>query len=254
MIFILIRVFPFFIPVLYWIILKTIFIFDGRFLWPLFIALAVDFLYFLFIFLKKKNGDAFVFLLHSFVLMLAGFSYVLILSSSTFINLFLVAWSLIYLLYLESIFHYFYDTKRVILLDLKNIIAYVNLIAFFFLTSLIINLRIFINFSLVYVFVAVGLSAFILAMSQLRVNGIPLKKSLIYSIISALLLIQILIAVLFLSVSFYVSAIILTVLYYLLSSFLVLSAKENLTKAAVWQYIIFTLIVMAIVSVTAQWL
>ena len=162
MIFILIRIFPFLIPVLYWLLLKTIFILNGQIFWPILISLTINFLYFLFIFLKKKKSEAFIFLLHSWVLIFSGFAYVLILSSEIFINLFVTIWALLYFLYLESVFHYFYETKKILLLDLKNIIAHINLIAFFFLTASLINFRIFINFSFWLVLILVAVFSFFL--------------------------------------------------------------------------------------------
>lgn len=254
MIFILIRIFPFLIPILYGILLKTIFVLNGQIVWPLVIILIINFLYFLFIFLKKRKGEIFIFLFHSSVLVLTGFSYILILSGELFINLFLVIWSLLYFLYLESIFHHFYETQKVLLLDLKNIIAYINLIALFFLSASLINFYIFINFSIWLIFALITIITFLLAISQLRVNDILGKKSLVYSLILSLIIIEVLSAVLFLSVSFYVSAVVLTVWYYLLSSLLVLSVKGNLTKNIVWQYIGFTLIVIFIIAITSQWL
>ncbi|MEK7072339.1 MAG: hypothetical protein AAB969_02105, partial [Patescibacteria group bacterium] len=236
------------------ILLKIIFVLNGQIVWPLVVILIINFLYFLFIFLKKSKGEIFIFLLHSSILVLTGFSYILILNGELFINLFLVVWVLLYFLYLESIFHHFYETKKVLLLDLKNIIAYINLIALFFLSASLINFYIFINFSIWLIFVLIALIVFLLAISQLRVNNILGKKSLVYSLILSLIIIEVLSAVLFLSVSFYVSAIMLTVLYYLLSSLLVLNAKGNLTKNIVWQYIGFSLIVIFIIAITSQWL
>jgi len=254
MIFILIRIFPFLIPLLYAGILKSVLVLNGQIFWPIVVALVINFWYFLFIFIKKKRGEVFIFILHSTILMLVGFTYLLILSSPVFINLFIIIWSLLYFLYLESIFHHFYQTNRVLLLDLKNIIAYVNLLAFFFLTAFLINLYIFINFSIWLVFLLVGLVAFILIISRLRVNGLTWLKSLVYSITSSILVVEVLVALLYLSVSFYVSALFLAVLYYLLSSFLVLNSKDNLTSKIVWQYLAFTLAVIIIIALTSQWL
>jgi len=65
---------------------------------------------------------------------------------------------------------------------------------------------------------------------------------------------EIMIAVLFLSVSFYVSALLVSILYYLFSSLSVLNMKEGLTKGVVMQYIAFNIDTIIIVIVTAQWL
>lgn len=254
MIFILIRIFPFVFPVIYLALLKMMFVLGGAMTWLLTIALLINFIYFLFIYFKTKNSSIFIFLFHSFILVLTGFSYVLILGSEIFINLFLVVWALLYFLYLESIFHYFYETKKVIVLDLKNIIAYINLISFFLLTAFLINIHIFINFSVWLVYLGVAVTTFVLVLSRLKINNIDWRRSLLYSLLLSIMIIEVLVAVLFLSVSFYVLAVILTILYYILSSVLVLSVNNNLTKTILWQYVIFTLISIFIIAITSQWL
>ena len=254
MIFILIRIFPFFIPILYGALLKVVFVLNGQFLWPLAIILFFNFLFFLFIYLKKKKSEVIIYCLHSSLLILTGFVYLLILSSSIYINLIIVVWSLLFFLYLESIFHYFYGTKKVLLLDLKNIMAYINLIAFFLLTAFFINIHIFINFSILLIYLLLIIYTFLLVISRFRVNNVAWAKSIFYSSISALLLVELLIAVLFLSVSFYVLSAILTIMYYILNSLLILSAKGDLTKTTVWQYLIFALVAIVIIAVTSQWL
>lgn len=254
MIFIFIRAFPFLMPLVYGLLLKLIFVFAGRFFWPWLIALSLNFLYFLFIFLKKKKGEALVFMLHGSVLITVGFVYLLFLSSPVFINLFLAFWSLLYFLYLESIFHYFYATKKVLLLNLKNIISYVNLITFFFAATFFIDLYIFLNFSLWLIFPAMLAISFMMIVSQLRANGITSRKILAPALVLSFLIVEILAAVLFLSVSFYVSAIILSLLYYILTAFFILNSQNRLTKTAIWQYLTFTFLVLLVVSLTAEWL
>jgi len=229
------------------------FVFYNNVPWLVTTALFINFWYFLFIYSKTKNKEVFVFLIHSFIFVITGFFYVLILGSQTFINLFLVIWSLLYFLYLVSIFHYFYDTKKVVVLNLKNIVAYINLITLFFLVAFLINIHIFINFSIGLVYFGVFIASFLLVFSRFKINGVSWQKNLLYSFLLSIMIIEVLVAVLFLPVSFYVSAVIIAIVYYVLSSILAISTKKALNKMVIWQYIIFTLISIFIIAITSQW-
>lgn len=253
MLFILIRLAPFFIPVLYFWLVKFMFYQTGFLFWFFLGLFLIDLLYFWLIFFKTKKPEVWLWFLHSLILMLVGSAYVLILSSNLFINLFLVIWSLIYFIYLESIFHYFYETKKALLMDLRDITAYVNLIIFFFLITFLINIYIFLDWRAWLIILLAIPPTFLLLASQFKANQIASSKILLYASILTLVLIETLLAVLFLSVSFYVSAVIVLLLYYLLVSLAILKIKDQLTKGLISQYLIFAVIVIIIMALTSQW-
>jgi hypothetical protein len=227
---------------------------DGFWLWLLVPILLLDIGYFSLLFLKKKDNKIFIFLIHSLFFLTTGFAYLLILGNNLFINLFLIVWSLIYLLYLESILHYFYQTRKVILIDLKNVIAYVNLVTLFFAISFLINLYIFINISWWLVLLVSFALSFILLLTRLEVNGVKLFQSLLYSSVVSLIIVEMVAVVLYFTTSFYASSVMLSLFYYLLSSFSLLNIKKELTKGVIIQYSIFTVVVLALIALTSQWL
>ena len=139
-------------------------------------------------------------------------------------------------------------------MDLKYITAYVNLVIFFFLITFLINLYIFLDWRAWAIISLAIIPAFFLLVSQFKANQLTSSKILLYASILTLLLLETLLAVLFLSVSFYVSAVIVSLLYYLLSSFSILKVKDQLTKGLIGQYLAFAAIVIIIVALTSQWL
>ncbi|OGY49747.1 MAG: hypothetical protein A3B89_02340 [Candidatus Buchananbacteria bacterium RIFCSPHIGHO2_02_FULL_40_13] len=254
MIFVFIRLSPFLIPLLYFIMLEAMFYFDNFRFWPFLILLLFNALYFLSIFFKKRKNEALIFLWHSSILLSIGLAYPLILGSQLFINLFIVIWLLVYLVYLESTFHYFYGTKKILLMDLKNVLAYVDLLTIFFLSVFLINLYVFVNLAAWLVLLVVFSSAFWLIFSQLKINQIAIRPGLVYALVLSLLLTEVLLADLFLSVSFYVSAVLIALLYYLLVSLSILNLQGSLTRGLAIRYLVFTLAIILIVALTSQWL
>lgn len=254
MLFVLIRISPVLIPVLYVMLLKGMFYADRLWLWFLITALIINAAFFFFLYLKKRNSQIFLFLLHSLVFTTIGFLYALILGGGVAVNLFIAGWAIIYFIYLESIFHYFYQTKKVLLVDLKNIISYVNLVSFFFLVTFLINLYIFINFSWWLILILIFVSSLILIISQFKANDLPSNRGLLYSLVVSIMITEIAIVALLLPVSFYVSAVIISILYYLFTSLSVIHVRGELTKEVIIQYIVFTVIVSLIIIITSQWL
>lgn len=254
MIFILIRIFPILLPILYLALVESVLYFNLSWLWSVVGIGVLDIIYFILIFIRKNKKESLFFILHSLVFLTVGFAYFLVLSSELFINLFIIAWSLIYFVYLESIFHYFYETKKVLIMSLKNVISYVNLITFFFLMVVLFNLHVFIGLSSLFIVLISFFILFILLISRFNASDIVLKKSLLYSFFLSIILTELIIASLFLSVSFFVSALILSVFYYIFSSLSALSLRGELTKTSIMQYIVFTVVVIIMVVTTSQWL
>lgn len=254
MLFVLIRTAPFLLSALHFVFIKTMFTVGGIwFLW-LSLVLILNATYFALIFLKKRDKKAIIFALHSSIFLSVGFFFLLILGSDFIINIFLLVWSLLYLLYLESILHYFYQTKKVLVVNLINIIAYINLVVVFFASAFLINFYIFISFSPWFILLISLLMSFVIILTQLEVNKIDWVRSVLYASVLSVLMTEVLIAVLFFSVSFYVSAVVVSLTYYLLSSFSLLSIKDGLTKVVILKYSVFTVSVLVAIALTSRWL
>lgn len=252
--FAIIRLAPFLLPPLYLAAVEAAFYFSGFWLPLLLSVLALDVFYFWLVYLKTKNKKTFLFIFHSLIFLVAGFVFSSILSNRLFINSFLAIWSLAYLVYLEAMFHYFYPGQKIPLTDLKNVIAYVDLALIFLIAAFLLNFYLFLNlpwyFLLSIMFFVFGT---VLA-SRLLVNAIELKRSMVHASVLAVLISEIAAVALFLPVSFYVSAMLVTVFYYLASSFSLLWLKQELTIKTLINYLVFSTIILSIIFFTAQWL
>jgi hypothetical protein len=253
MIFILIRALPIFLPVLYFILTESVLYSEIAWTWPLLSVGLLNIVYFALITVRQKNREALFFLVHSLIFLIVGFAYFLVLSNEILINLFVFIWSLVYFIYLESIFHYFYETKKVLVLNLKNIISYINLAVLFCLLVVLLTLYVFIGLSGVTIVLTSWFVVFILSLSRFKASAVDAKKIWIYSFVVSLLTIEMLIVILFLSISFFVSSLIVSVFYYTFSALSALSLKGELTKVTIMQYIAFTVVVLAVITLTSQW-
>ncbi|MEK7653566.1 MAG: hypothetical protein AAB358_03735 [Patescibacteria group bacterium] len=254
MVFLLNRILPFVLPLLYFLSLKFLFVFSGY--WHVFLILILvgDFIFFFFLNKKVKDRKVFLVFLHSIIFVLVGFAYVVILDSRLLINLFVVFWSVVYLIYLESIFHFFYRTDKVILIDFANIVAYVNLAAFFLMMVVLVNFKIFLNLAWWWLILVGFIGAFVFCFNRFLVLNIDKKINLLYSLIIAAILAELSWALLILPVSFFVSSLIMAVAYYLFSSLSALKFQEKLMRLTVLKYSVFALIVLILVLATAVWI
>ena len=216
MIFAFIRLLPLSLPVLYFLILKIFFYFSHGWLWFLIILLALNGVFFCLVYVKKRNKKVFLLAAHASVFVLAGFAFALILSNPWFANIFLLLWSLIYLVYLESAFHYFYETRKTILFDLKNVVIYSSIIIFFLVGATLLNLYLFLGLGWWWILPAVSALTPVLLSNYFAFCGF--KDYRAHVLIISLIVLEFSIILLLLPFSFYILALLLALAYYLLSS------------------------------------
>lgn len=254
MLFLLIRVFPFLLPVTYFILIKLMFVFHEQ--WLILASVFTGLLIFNFLLLKYKNQHKrdFLWLLSfAFIYGVTGWIYVLILESSWVINLFLLFWSLIYWLYLEAVFHEFYETERQYTFNLRNITLYGNILIIFFLTASLVNFNIFLNFSrwwlILILFFIYNILIFLAYLKQDL--GRPV---LVYSILGSLVLTQFLGALLFLPTSFYLISALVALFYYFFMMLTSLDFRGQLTKNNLIKIFVFFFLVLFILLFSAKWI
>lgn len=251
---VLIRILPVIIAVLHFFALRGLFYFSGQWYLIYGFLFLLDAIYFTLLFSKLKKSLVIFFLLHSLILFSAGFAFLMILSNGFFINLFLIFWSVVIFFYLESVFHFFYPTIKTTAFDLKSVLINFNLLIFFLLNASLLNFLIFLNLAWWWLLIVSFFTSLIILLSQFLVNQIDRKSSLICAAAIALLLAEILTALLFLPVSFYVLTFCLVLVYYLFSSFAVFQFLNKLNRKIILQYLLFAAIILLAVVLTTTWL
>jgi hypothetical protein len=254
MLFLLLRFLPYIIPALFFALTKAVFYYSNYWYWFFGGILAVSLLYF--ILLKYKNRDKPVIWLCLFALIytVAGFAYSLILENPLVINAYLIVWSLFYWLYLEAVFHDFYETAKTFIFNLQNITLYGNILIIFFLTAALANFNIFLDLSWLTLLLLLAAAYFCLVYLAFIRQGRGKSEAGIYAGIIALILTEILGGLLMWPSSFYVIAIIISLCYYLLMSLSLLSLLDKLIRKSLIQYLVFSVLILAAVLFTATWL
>lgn len=254
MLFLIIRILPILLPVAYFFMLRGFFVFTDRWYYWLAAAVILNILYFIFFSYKLKRMRIWFFAIYSIIFVSLGFAYVSLMSSVFLINLFLVVWSIIYLIYLEAVFNYLYRTERFFLLELKSITAYINLFLFFILSFSLLNFYILFSLKWWWLFLAFIPVTFVILYNRFLSFEFPHKDNAVYSGAITLILTEMVIALLWWPNGIYVLAFMLLIAYYFLSSIGTSYFKEQLTKKIIVQYSLLALVMIALVLATAQWL
>lgn len=254
MLFAIIRLLPFVIPVYYFLSLRSLFYFNSW--WPFVFAsiIAINVVYLLLLRIKSKDKKVSAVLFYSIIYAVLGSIYILILENPLFINLFLLFWSLIYFIYWEAVFHYFFQTQKRSILEMKNIILYLNMIIIFVYSALIINLNIFLSLGWYWVLLIAFFVNLILLINFFLFTDLSPRKNKLVIFILDLILLQLLGVLIYLPISFYVVAFIVSLCYYWLTSFLLLSAHNNLRPMKLVKYLVFGFIIGLFVVLTSFWL
>lgn len=254
MIFLLIRIFPFLFPICYLALAKSVFYFSDWWRLILFSGAVLLSLYFLLLKLKNRQKQVGGLLIFSLILYLSGISYLLILENVWIVNSFLILWSGLFWFYLEAVFHDFYDTKQKHIMNLQNISLYGNILIIFFLTASFSSFNLFLNWPKLAILLVLGLAYLSIIHFSFSRQGIASYESWLYSAIIALVLLELLVALMYLPASFYVISVILSIIYYFFSSIAVLSLKKLLTAKAFWSYLTVCIVLGLIVILTGSWI
>ncbi len=253
MVFFIIRILPLLIPVLYFLISKGLFYYSDQWYWLLLAVVASNCFYFLLLKSKPAGKKIISLLIYSTIYIVVGFVFLLLLENSIIINLYLLAWSLVYFLLLEAIFHWYFATPKSTLLNLSEIIGYLNLILILFLTAALIYFYIFLTLEIYWLLlIFFGCVGFIL-WQLFSAYQFKTSISLSYSAIITILLTEALLALLFLPVSFYVISSTVAVFYFWLTAYALAHLRHNLNRKVGWQYFIFGIIILAVILATAAW-
>ncbi|MEI6288781.1 MAG: hypothetical protein WCP18_04415, partial [bacterium] len=239
MVFLLIRFLPFVLPIVYWLMLMATNYDVGY--WQIFLAVIciADLVYFLLLYLRTKKYPVIWLFLHSWIFVCSGWFFILILDKPLLLQVFAVIWSAVYFVYLESVFHHFYETEKVSIIDLNHIIGYANFAIFFLTLSCLFNVFIFLDLKWWWFLAIAILVSFVLLFSQMLIAKMPSRKAFLSSVWLMIILTEIVAGFMILPISFYVSAFVGALSFYFFVSLFLLAKDEKIKKQTIWQYAIF---------------
>jgi len=254
MLFLLVRISPVLIPIVYFFLLRALASHVHQWHWLLLASILLNLACFALLANKLKRKRVWFILVYSSLFAALGFGYAFLLGSSSVLYIFMIVWSLIYLVYLESVFNYFYRTQRLFLIELKNISAYSSLLMLFITVFVLTSLHIFFGFAWWWALLIYAAIAFVLLFDRFLIQGFDHRTNFLYSGIISLVLVEVYGALMWWTVSAYVLAIVVATGYYLLSSLTLSAAIDKLSRKNIIQYVAVAVIVLILVLITARWI
>lgn len=254
MVFLLLRILPYLTPVAYFFLARSIFIWSDFYQWFLAAVFLLISLYFLLLKIKSPVKPILPLWLFALIFAFTGLTFSFILENSLVINLFFIAWSAVLLVYLEAVFHDFYETYRKHLLNLDNIVLYGNLLVIFFASASLLSWGVFLNFPYLLIFTILPAIYFFLLSLAFKLKKFSQRDGRFAAGVITLILFEILLGFKLLPISFYVSAAGLSIVYYCLSNLALSSHDKKLALKDFLKYGLFSLLLLLIVLLTAVWL
>lgn len=136
---------------------------------------------------------------------------------------------------------------------LENFSSYGNFLAFYALSSSLYGIRSFLNFPVWPLMIIFLIAAVLLVYQNFWINGAKFKMNSFYTLIIALVLTELAWSITFLTLSFYILGLIISVCYYILVGITRFYLKNDLDNKVIKWYLIFGLLSIFVVLLSARW-
>lgn len=238
------------------LILLEILFFKIDWIYPI---LAISFFALLFLLgslIKEKffTRQFFYLSLTPLLLYYATIGFLLLLDSGILNHLIIFIFVIIFGVYLENLFLFYYYSVQYQSNSLGNLANFLALLIFFLTAVDLYSFYIFLNYDLWLLAIIFYLITYFLLAQVFWLDKISSKLKNIYMIILSLVYLEIFWCLAFLPTNFYVISIIITILFY--ASWGIFRAKlaDKLDKKIFWRYIIICTALILLVIATSAWI
>ncbi len=187
-------------------------------------------------------------------LVLGLFLFLLIIESRLAQHLIILGGNALLLLLLQNLFDRFYRGNNYPAQSFESISGNINSLSLFLLVAVFYSFSTFLNLPIWFLAFALLITATLLTYQMMWIAGLNLKKSWLYVLVIDVIVVEIFWALLFLPNTFYVKALVLTVVYYLSVNLSRNYLIDILNQKMIWRYLIIGGVVLGVVLATAQWL
>jgi hypothetical protein len=157
-------------------------------------------------------------------------------------------------LFLENVFIYLYYPHKYILSSLENVSAYSNLLTAFFINSAYYGLSVFLHMQSKWLFAGVFAINLILFLQTLLINHLKFQTTWFAFVMVGVILGEMVWVLQYLTWSYLVKGAILAFSYYLLSNMFRYYFLQSLNKTVLYRHILISVLMAAVVLLSAQWL
>lgn len=184
----------------------------------------------------------------------SGFLLLLFLDSPIIKQIFIIGLSIIYYLILSNLFSFKYQAHKYQPYALENLLSYINLISIFLFYSSIFCFNLFLGVSKLILLPIILIFTLTLNYQSFWVNKIDFKKSVLFTLIIGLIFLELFWAIFYLPTGYFVNAVILVVIYYIIMNISRDFLVNILEKKQIKKYLIIGFAVLTITLATAQWI
>lgn len=182
-----------------------------------------------------------------------GYAYLLIQEQVLLQVVAIVCISLFFFLYEKNLTIYLFQPAKYIPFSLEHIVTYCNIVASFFVYVSLFIFAILRLTHLRYVFIIGMALTGLLVWQTFWIQKIPWAKAKWFVLVLTLIIGQLIVALYYWPVSFFVSGVLLTLVLYVLLHLSRHHLTNTLTKQLLWRYVITGTIALVVLLATAQW-
>jgi len=231
------------------------------FFWPtlIYIILVLDILLLFFTIRQflieaKAKDKVWSYLILPSILFISATLFSMMMPSQLLVQALFFTTAILIYYYLKAIYLYLVKTSYYQKYSLENISSYCNFLSYYFLASSIYGLQVFLSAPTWLLMIVLLTITAMIVYQVMWINKIDLRQGLLFLLIICLTLIEIAWATSFLTLSFYILGLILSVCYYILIGLSRFYLMGKLNKKLIKLYLIFGFSSLAIVLFTANWI
>ncbi|MBU4216917.1 hypothetical protein L6270_03760 [Candidatus Parcubacteria bacterium] len=183
---------------------------------------------------------------------------------SVFVSFFIINKWVVHVLFLVNLIFLYYYFKMLyyhfLKLDLfqkekmENLSTYGNFLAFYFMAVSFFGLQLFLDIAIWKLIILLAGVVFLIVFQISWSGEINKQTSFFYSLLLSLIVLELAWGISFLTLSYYILGLILTISFYVLIGLIRFYLFGNLSKEKVKMYLIFGLISVSIALLTARWI
>ncbi|MEI8361181.1 MAG: hypothetical protein WCG01_03575 [bacterium] len=244
-----------FIPLVLYALLEALHIFPGNFY-----AIVGLILFVILIFsgLIAKNialvSNWWNFSLLPLTTYIASIAFSVLLTDLAYVRILYLLTTFFVVLYFRTVFYFFRKPIKYKFASIENSASYLNFFNFFLLSSSLYGFRSFLSLK-DWQFLPIVLIYTVLVFYQLLwAMKLKFSESYKYIILATLVMLEISLAISFLPFEYYVSGLLLSLCYYVISGLFKLHIAKVLNKDRVMYYALFVIIIYAVIFLTVRWL
>ncbi len=187
------------------------------------------------------------------MLVLGSIALTTMVANKWFVQVLLVGVPILLYLYLRMLYVYLINFNLKQREGLENFSAYSNFLAFYFIASSLYGIRAFLNYEVWPLMILLLVSVSLIVYQVFWMNNIKFKISSFYVLLIALVATELAWSATFLTLSFYILGLVVTICYYVLTGITRFYLKGSLDSKIVKLYLLFGFTSILVVLLSARW-